>query len=113
MLIGGLFIAVFTGMLENANAYDDFVREVPGGFLKIVAVCALVPAIVFLSVRDGYSTTFRRVVFSLIALFVILIITFFALLFATYGTINTLTTIFVIAALFGGGGRVLLIIITG
>ena len=71
-MIGALFTASFTSMLNSANAYQDFINEVPNGFLKILATCALVPAAIFLLIPEGWGI---RIILSLAVLFIILVIT--------------------------------------
>ena len=109
LIVGALFIAMFTSMLENANAYNNFVNEVPGGFLKILAVCSLVPAAIFLLIPESWAA---RILTSLEVLFIILVITIIALIVSTFGVVNSIATFFLIAALFGGGSSVIIIIIS-
>ena len=109
LFVGAIFIAMFTSMLQSANAYENFLREVPGGFIKILAVCGLVPAAVFLIIPESWGA---RIALSIALLIVILIITIIALIFSTFGAVNSIATFFVIAALFSGGGSILVIIIS-
>ena len=109
LAIGAWFNTMFTSMLNSAHAYNDFIEEVPDGFAKIMAVCALVPATIFLLISDGWIP---RIVISLIVLFIILVITIIVLIVSTFGVVNTLATVFLIAALFGGGSSVIIIIIS-
>lgn len=110
IVIGVIFIAIFTSILQSASAYEDFVEEVSGGFIKILAVCSLVPAAIFLIVPEdrGWSPKFGL---SIGILILILVITVIALIFTTFGVINSIATFFIIAALFSGGGSILVIII--
>ena len=109
LIVGGLFIAGFSSLLNNANAYEDFVNEVPWGFLKILGVCALVPATVFLIIPESWAA---RVMISLFLLFVILIITIIALIISTFGVVNSIATFFLIGSLFCSGSSVIIIIIS-
>ena len=108
LIVGIIFCVVFTSLLNNANAYNDFITEVPFGFAKIIIVCISVPAIIFMLLPDD---GFFRFKLSLIALSVVLVITFIVLVISTYGIANVILTVLMIAVLVGGGGRILIIII--
>lgn len=110
LIVGALFCFCFSSLLHGANAYDDFINEVPFGFLKIMSVCALIPAVVFLLVPEGWGT---RMGISAILLLMILMLTIIALAVSTFGVAETLLTVFLIASLLSGGGTVLVIIIGG
>ena len=107
-LIGIIFISTIASILYTTDSYEVFLDEVPGGFIKILAICSLVPASVF-SIMPKASRA--RTTFPIALLIAIFLITIIALIFSSFVVINSLVTFFVTASLLLGGGAILVIIL--